>query len=167
MLSFYHKQAKLSCIMKSNSEEVKLDSLFPGLEKDLVIGAPFSIWEKLRFEYYLLLLSSHWITVRCWMSCLEHMRSMTLKRRSLVAIAISSMSRSPRLALFCLWYFLSLPDEILESDLMLHTTFGIFSASSSVRKQVEMCADAILICFPSCGGLKGRLEMESLKDTGQ
>ena len=167
MSSFHHKQAKLSYTVKSNSEEIKLDSSFTGLEKDLVIGAPFSIWEKLRFEYYLLLLSSRWITVRCYISCLEHMQSMTLKRRSLATIAISSMSRSPRLALFCLWYLLGLPDEILESDLMLHTTFGIFSASSSVRKQVEMCADAILICFPSCGRLKGRLEMEALKNIEQ
>jgi len=114
----------------------------------IIVSDPFTIWEQLRFELYLLILRSPFSNVNTHQYCLEQMLAMTLKRRSLISIAVREMRKSPRIAFSCLLYFLSLPDNILETDGDIYGVFGMWGDSFNIRGRIENSMTVIMACFP-------------------
>jgi len=116
----------------------------------VIVGSPPGLIQRFKFEFYLLLLGSPLIGTKLKLLCMDSMLAMILKQRSFLAIAVSRMSRSPRLAYFCICCFLSLPDEILESDPGLTGKFrDVLFANKNMRTRLAECQTSILVCFLS------------------
>ncbi|MEI7881518.1 MAG: hypothetical protein WCI95_11655 [bacterium] len=109
---------------------------------------PPNLKERLRFEICLIRIGSRHTGLAGRIQLAEIMRAMTLRRPSLIQIAVREMGRSPRVAYQCLSYFLGLPPSLIEADPWLHLRFGLGSDVSDVRTQIEACHRAILQCFP-------------------
>lgn len=114
---------------------------------DFVFPEPYYVYEKIAFEWCLLRLNSRWISRKERNACISRMRSMTLKRRSLISVAMGEMARSPRLAHDCLVYLLTLPDEILESDPYIRIRLLALSNTPNVRTEIESCLKYVTVCF--------------------
>lgn len=117
------------------------------IDEDHVSPEPYFVYERILFEWCLVRINSRWITGRGRGIYIARMRSMALKKPSLIHVALNEMIRSPRLAHDCLVFFLSLPDEILETDPFLKIKFLVLSDANNVRKEIESCLKCVTVCF--------------------
>jgi len=116
-------------------------------EHKIIVSDPPTLWERLRFGVCVLILRLPFSTINATVCCVEVMRKMTLKRRSLLSVAVREMHKSPRLAFNCILYFLSLPDNYLETNELIYGKFGSWPGSYTIRERINQCVEAISMCF--------------------